>query len=148
MFKKKCPICGAKNDKERMACMECGSTFALRQAERQVSHVSTEAETQVEKGIFRVIMDSFEMLLEPQSTGIEKSAALKRAYRLLDETRPDLRELELTILQLSTARDEESQELLGRLKRVQTRMIEEQEAKRRARRLGRGRTETRGEWHR
>ncbi len=29
MFKKKCPSCEAKNDKERATCIECGAPFEL-----------------------------------------------------------------------------------------------------------------------
>jgi hypothetical protein len=29
MFKNKCPSCGAKNDKERMSCIECGYIFEM-----------------------------------------------------------------------------------------------------------------------
>jgi len=45
--KKKCPICGAKNSKERMACIECGAPLASGPVETQLSHVSTEAEAHV-----------------------------------------------------------------------------------------------------
>ncbi len=45
MFSKvKCPNCGAKNSKERMVCIECGSSLTSEQVERQLSQVSTEAE--------------------------------------------------------------------------------------------------------
>ena len=45
MFSKvKCPKCGAKNSKERMFCIECGSSLTSEQVERQLSQVSTEAE--------------------------------------------------------------------------------------------------------
>ena len=45
-FKKKCPNCGAKNDKERMTCIMCGAPFILGQVEGQVVNVSTRSETQ------------------------------------------------------------------------------------------------------
>ncbi|MFC1968764.1 hypothetical protein ACFLVX_05220 [Chloroflexota bacterium] len=41
-FKKKCPSCGAKNDKEREGCIECGATLALEKATRQVADVPDE----------------------------------------------------------------------------------------------------------
>jgi len=47
LFKKKCPICGAKNSKERMFCTECGAPLASEQVKKQLSYVSTEAEAQV-----------------------------------------------------------------------------------------------------
>jgi len=47
MFKKKCPVCGAKNSKERTACIECGAPLASEQVKGQLSRVSTEAEAQV-----------------------------------------------------------------------------------------------------
>lgn len=47
MFKKKCPVCGAKNSKERITCIECGIPFASREVVGQVARVSTEAEAQV-----------------------------------------------------------------------------------------------------
>jgi len=45
-FKTKCPRCGAKNDKARTACIECGAPLALEQAEEQLAPVSTEGEMQ------------------------------------------------------------------------------------------------------
>ena len=43
MFSKvKCPHCGAKNSKERMVCIECGSSLVSEQVERQLPQVSTE----------------------------------------------------------------------------------------------------------
>ena len=42
MFKKKCPICGAKNDKERMVCIECSAPFASPQVEGQLTEVLQE----------------------------------------------------------------------------------------------------------
>ena len=65
MFKKKCPVCGAKNSKERTACIECGALFASRQVEGQVAQVSTEGETQKRKGLYKAI---------EQTTAHKKSA--------------------------------------------------------------------------
>jgi len=53
-FKKKCPNCGAKNDKERTVCVECGAPFALGWVEGRVAQVSTEGETQAKKGLGKV----------------------------------------------------------------------------------------------
>ena len=39
MFKRKCPRCGTKNNKERMVCIECGVPFAFERVERQLAHV-------------------------------------------------------------------------------------------------------------
>jgi uncharacterized OB-fold protein len=40
MFSKvKCPNCGAKNSKERMTCVECGTSLASEQVERQLPTV-------------------------------------------------------------------------------------------------------------
>ena len=44
MSKVKCPNCGAKNSKERMTCVECGTSLTSEQVERQLSQVSTEVE--------------------------------------------------------------------------------------------------------
>ena len=35
MFKRKCPHCGAKNDNERITCMECGKPFDLKKTEEE-----------------------------------------------------------------------------------------------------------------
>lgn len=40
MFKKKCPSCGAKNDKERMSCIECGYIFEMAGVEQPLPHTS------------------------------------------------------------------------------------------------------------
>ena len=45
-FKKKCPICGAKNSKERMACIECGAPLASEQPKTQLPHVLTDVSQQ------------------------------------------------------------------------------------------------------
>jgi len=50
MAKKKCPVCGAKNDKERMVCIECGTPLALEQVGEQLARVSTEGETRARAG--------------------------------------------------------------------------------------------------
>jgi tetratricopeptide (TPR) repeat protein len=36
-FKKKCPICGAKNSRDATTCASCGTPFELRQAEGQIA---------------------------------------------------------------------------------------------------------------
>ncbi len=64
MFSKvKCPNCGAKNSKERMVCIECGSSLTSEQVERQLSQVSTEAKvpdkTVIEKEIEAKIEDEY-----------------------------------------------------------------------------------------
>jgi hypothetical protein len=56
MPKAKCPKCGAKNSKERMVCIECGTALASEHVERHlpqvsVEQVSTEAEVQVKSVI-------------------------------------------------------------------------------------------------
>ena len=51
MFKKKCLVCGAKNSKERMVCIECGAPLASEQLKTQLSHVSAEVEVQVKSTI-------------------------------------------------------------------------------------------------
>jgi uncharacterized OB-fold protein len=48
MFKKKCPICGAKNSKERMTCAECGAPLALQKTEEKVTEESLEAIEDIE----------------------------------------------------------------------------------------------------
>ena len=55
MFKKKCPRCGAKNDKARMSCIECGAPFLLVEEERAkgVSVVSAEKATFEREGRHR-----------------------------------------------------------------------------------------------
>ena len=49
MFRKKCPSCGAKNAKERMACIDCGAPFELARAGGQAVRVSR-PKTAEEKG--------------------------------------------------------------------------------------------------
>ena len=49
MFKRKCPVCGARNDKERMVCIECGAPLTSEPAKLRVAHVPTEDEEQAEK---------------------------------------------------------------------------------------------------
>lgn len=51
MFKKKCPVCGAKNSKERTVCIECGAPLASEQVKRQLPQVSTKCETQEKKEV-------------------------------------------------------------------------------------------------
>ena len=46
LFKKKCPICGAKNNKERIVCIECGAPFASREVEGRLAKVETKKESQ------------------------------------------------------------------------------------------------------
>ena len=41
-FKKKCPICGAKNNKERMTCIECGLPLTSGQIKGQLTEVLQE----------------------------------------------------------------------------------------------------------
>ncbi len=48
-LKKKCPNCGAKNDKERMTCIECGAPFASGQVAEQLTHVSTSSGMQAKE---------------------------------------------------------------------------------------------------
>ena len=36
-FKKKCPICGAKNSRDATTCVSCDAPFELRQAEGQIT---------------------------------------------------------------------------------------------------------------
>ena len=48
MFKQQCPHCGAKNDKERITCMECGKPFDLQKTEEEFTVVPAEQLEQVE----------------------------------------------------------------------------------------------------
>jgi len=60
MFKKKCPICGAKNSKERTVCIECGAPFGLEQVKRELPQVSTEAEAQVKTEVDKASKEKIE----------------------------------------------------------------------------------------
>jgi len=47
MFKQKCPHCGAKNDNERITCMECGKPFDLQKTEEEFTVAPAEQLEQV-----------------------------------------------------------------------------------------------------
>jgi len=55
-FKKKCPLCGFRNPKENMTCIECGAPLDFKQTERQVSDLPAEtmagADRLLERDIF------------------------------------------------------------------------------------------------
>ena len=51
MAKKKCPVCGVKNDKERMVCIECGAPFTLERVEGELVRAPTEVEAQVKTDV-------------------------------------------------------------------------------------------------
>ena len=44
MFKKKCPSCGANNDKERMSCIECGYIFEMAGIEQPLVRTTANVE--------------------------------------------------------------------------------------------------------
>ena len=47
MFKQKCPHCGAKNDNERITCMECGKPFDVQKTEEEFTVAPAEQLEQV-----------------------------------------------------------------------------------------------------
>ena len=60
LFKKKCPVCGARNDKERMTCIECGFIFGTAEVEEQVAHVPTEGERELTKEVEKTLRERVE----------------------------------------------------------------------------------------
>ena len=54
LFKKRCSVCGARNSKERIVCIECSAPLDSEQVKRQLQHVSSgpkaPVETVTEKG--------------------------------------------------------------------------------------------------
>ena len=49
MFKRKCPSCGVKNDRERQTCIECGLPFGSKEVKKGVSFESSEPIEQLKK---------------------------------------------------------------------------------------------------
>jgi len=121
-FKKKCPSCGAKNDKERMACAECGAPLALEKAGRQV----TEPLERTPK-----ITPYMKEVLPTQKK--YKKTALDGFFEVVDDIFHFI--FELSSL-LGSDGDKEAEERASRHRRAEAERIEKQLAQRRARRHG------------
>lgn len=89
MFKKRCPICGARNSKERETCLECGSRFTAERIERRLHERSADAEslevTETRRGAKEEYYGSEKILFKTDGQAGFESDNLKEAEILVSE---------------------------------------------------------------
>ena len=105
-FKKKCPICGAKNSSDATTCASCGTPFELRQAEDQIAIEdydeairldSKDAVAYFNRGNAYHSLNKKKRAIEDYDKAIRLNPEFAEAYHNRGTTHRDLRQFERAI---------------------------------------------------